>query len=108
MSKISDLNDALRKNMLNPGKNKVFITTGVSVLPIIDKMRILKKIIDFNDFNKGNDPHGEHDFGRIEHNGLDYFFKIDYYDNEMTCGSDDPSNPDIATRVLTIMRADEY
>lgn len=108
MSKISDLNDALRKNPLTPGKNKVFITTGVSVLPPMDKMLILKKIINFNDFNEGNDPYGEHDFGCIEHHGLNYFFKIDYYDNSMTCGSDDASNPDITIRVLTIMRADEH
>lgn len=108
MTKIAELNDNLRRNLFNPGKNKVVITSGVATLSFIDRVGLLKKVIDFNNFNADNDPYKEHDFGCIEHNGINYFFKIDYYDKTMECGSDDPSNPDITTRVLTIMCSDEY
>ena len=108
MSKIAKLNDKLRKNMFNPGKNKVVITSGVATLSLIDRMNLLKKIIEFNDFNAANYTYKEHDFGRIEHKGINYFFKIDYYDNDLIYGSEDASNEDITTRVLTIMCADEY
>lgn len=108
MNKIAELNDKLRQNLFNPGKDKVILTQGVSNLPFPEQLQILLKVKLFNNFNKGNDVYQEHDFGKIEYKGKDYFFKIDYYDTSMEYASDDPSNPDITTRVLTIMRADEY
>jgi hypothetical protein len=62
----------------------------------------------FADFSPDNDPHGEHDFGAIEQDGVRYFWKIDAYDRWMQFGSPDPADPSVTTRVLTIMRADEY
>ena len=50
----------------------------------------------------------EHDFGKVVIAGVSCFWKIDYYDHTMTYGSEDPANPDITTRVLTIMQASEY
>lgn len=108
MNNIAELNDKLRQNLFNPGKDKVILTQGVSNLPFPEQLQILLKVKLFNNFNKGNDVYQEHDFGMIEHSELKYFFKIDYYDTSMEYASDDPSNPDITTRVLTIMRADEY
>ena len=108
MTKIAELNDRLRQNIFSPGKNKVVITAGVVALSIVNRMDLFKKVSEFNNFNADNDPYQEHDFGRVEHNGVNYFFKIDYYDKTMEYGSDDPSNPDITTRVLTIMLSDEY
>lgn len=107
-NKIADLNDKLRQNLFNPGKDKVILTQGVSNLPFDEQLRILIRVKLFNNFNAGNDPYQEHDFARIEHRGINYLFKIDYYNRDMDACSDDPSNPDITTRVLTIMRADEY
>ncbi len=108
MNKIAELNDKLRQNIFNPGKDKVILTRGVSNLPFDEQLKILIKVKDFNDFTPDNNPWGENDFGKLEHNNTDYFWKIDYYNRDMDAGSDDPSNPDITTRVLTIMRADEY
>ena len=107
-NKIAELNDKLRQNIFHSGKDKVVLAHEFSLLPFDEQLRILTKVKEFKDFNEGNNPYGERDFGKIEHNGEDYFFKIDYYNLDMDACSDDASNPDITIRVLTIMRADEY
>ena len=108
MNKIAELNDKCRQQMFTNGHNKIVMTVGVSALPLVEQMCIIKKIRTFNNFNRGNDPYNEHDFGRIEYNGVNYFFKIDYYDTSMECASENPADENLTIRVLTIMRADEY
>lgn len=108
MNKIAELNDKFRQQMYTNGCNKIVITIGVSFLPLIEQMCILKKVRTFDNFNEGNDRYQEHDFGKVEHNGVDYFFKIDYYDKDMKFASENPADENITTRILTIMRADEY
>ena len=63
----------------------------------------------FDAFTPDNDPHREHDFGRIDHNAERVFWKIDYYD-AAACkfGSEDLADPAKTVRVLTIMLAEEY
>ena len=56
----------------------------------------------------GNDPNGEHDFGSFEIADQKIFFKIDYYNLEMDGGSEDPADPAKTTRMLTVMKAEEY
>ena len=108
MNKIAELNDKLRRNIFHSGKDKVVLTSGFFALPFDEQLRILIKVKEFKEFNKGNNPYGERDFGRIEHNGKDYFFKIDYYDNSMQYGSDNPADETITTRVITVMLSQEY
>lgn len=55
-----------------------------------------------------NDAHGERDFGAFEFRGEKLFFKIDYYDLELTYGSEDPADASQTTRVITIMLASDY
>ena len=104
-ARIRELNDAFRKTFVG---GKVLLTQGVNGLSDDDKRALLAKVRAFDDFHRDNDPHGEHDFVNVEHDGVGYFAKIDYYDSEMTMGSEDPADPDKTARVLTIMRTDEY
>ena len=108
-NKIAELNDKLRQNIFTPMEyGTIIITNGVSILPIQEQIIIMNLVKNFNSFTAGNDPYGEHDFGKVSLNGIDYFFKIVYYDNDLTYGSENPSDNSITKRVLTIMRADEY
>jgi hypothetical protein len=99
------LNDNFRTTFIG---GQVVMTQGVSELPLDTKARALMAVRSFDQFTSDNDPHHEHDFGSFEIEGETYFFKIDYYALDMDGGSEDPSDPEKTTRVLTIMRADEY
>jgi hypothetical protein len=103
--RIRELNDALRRSFTG---GKVVMTDGVAALPERDLARLLANVRSFDEFNGDNDPHGEHDFGSVQLAGQTYFFKVDYYAPDMDGGSEDPADPTKTTRVLTIMRADEY
>jgi hypothetical protein len=105
-SRIKELNDLARTAM---GVASTLVQTpGISALPPADQSRIREQVELFKDFNPSNDPHGEHDFGRIDHNGHKVFWKIDYYDKKLEFGSEHPEDPAQTTRVLTIMLAEEY
>jgi hypothetical protein len=99
------LNDNFRTTFIG---GQVVMTQGVSELPLDVKARALIAVRSFDRFTSDNDPHREHDFGSFEIEGETYFFKIDYYALDMDGGSEDPADPEKTTRVLTIMRADEY
>jgi hypothetical protein len=99
------LNDNFRTTFIG---GQVVMTQGVSELPLDTKARALMAVRSFDKFTSDNDPHREHDFGSFEIEGEVYFFKIDYYALDMDGGSEDPADPEKTTRVLTIMRADEY
>lgn len=105
--KIRALNDAFRKHPF-AGLGKVVMTQGVNMIPGGFSYKALEAVMTFDAFTKANDPHREHDFVSVEVNGHLVFGKIDYYDKDLEYGSEDPSNPDVTTRVLTIMLADEY
>ncbi|MEB3286889.1 MAG: DUF3768 domain-containing protein [Vampirovibrionales bacterium] len=104
-TKIATLNDTLRTTFIG---GKTLLTHGIQSLDQTVQAEVIGKVRMFNDFSKDNDPHGEHDFGSFKHAGQKIFWKIDYYDPTLTYGSEDPANPEITTRVLTIMLAEEY
>jgi len=99
------LHDNFRSTFIG---GQMFMTAGMSELPLDVKANVFLKVKSFSAFDKDNDPHGEHDFGSFEVAGETFFWKIDYYDCDCRGGSEDPANPDITTRVLTIMLAEEY
>ena len=103
--RIRELNDLLRSTFTG---GRVVMTDGVAALPERELAQLLERLRSFDEFTNDNDPHGEHDFGSVELAGTTYFFKVDYYALDMDGGSEDPADPTKTTRVLTIMRADEY
>src|SRR5437870_4594939 len=68
------LNDHLRTSFTG---GKVMLTAGVDALPAATKAAVLAKVQGFKAFSADNDPHGEHDFVNIEHEGTTFFAKID-------------------------------
>ena len=99
------LNDNFRSTFVG---GRVVMTSAVSELPPEVMAKAFLQVQRFAQFDASNDPHGEHDFGSFEVAGEKFFWKIDYYDHGMMFGSEDPSDPEKTTRVLTIMFADEY
>ncbi len=105
--KIATLNDELRTTF-SMSKGRVVTTPGVGNLPIEDQIKIYSLVKSFDGFSPENDPYGERDFGKVEHNGQKVFWKIDYYDRNQQCHSGDAADPDKTVRVLTVMMAHEY
>jgi hypothetical protein len=105
IERIRELNDDFRRTFVG---GAVMITAGVEAMPDEQRRALLQKVRAFDTFTEDNDPHGEHDFGAVDEGGLRCFWKIDYYDRATEFGSPDPADPAVTTRVVTIMRADEY
>ncbi|WP_316356889.1 DUF3768 domain-containing protein [Devosia sp.] len=106
VSRIAALNDQLRTTFCG---GEIMITGGVASLDEVNRALVLASVQSFAEFSLENDPYGERDFGAIDLPELEkVFWKIDYYDPKLEFGSEDPSNPGVTRRVLTIMLASEY
>ena len=109
MQSIATLNDRFRKTIFfRPlRRGKLVLTSGVGNLPDENLKKVARAIINQNEFEEGNDPHGEHDFGVVALEGLPKcYWKIDYYsDASMRYGTENLKN---AYRVLIVMLAEEY
>ena len=105
MTDIKTLNDNFRKTFTG---GRVLLTAGIDSMPKDDVAQILSLVRNFDNFMPDNDPYGEHDFGAFDYKGNKIFWKIDYYDLNYRFMSENPADPTITNRVLTIMLAEEY
>lgn len=105
MTDVKTLNDKLRKHLIG---GKIVLTQGINAKTYEEVAEIMLKIRDFDNFTPDNDPYNEHDFGSFDYKGKKIFWKIDYYDKNYQYLSENPSNPNITNRVMTIMLASEY
>ena len=103
--RIRELNDAFRTTFAG---GRVLITQGVEGRGEAFVEAACQAVKAFDAFTPKNDPHGEHDFGSLTIAGQKLYFKIDYYDAAMAFGSEDPTDPEQTTRVLTILLPEEY
>lgn len=106
VQKIAALNDIARTAM--GIASRLIQTDGFNALDPALQSRFREEVEKFKDFNPGNDPHGERDFGSITLEGIKIFWKIDYYDRNYEYGSEHPEDPSQTRRVLTLMLAEEY
>lgn len=107
-ARIATLNDAARKGLTGCVR---MLTVGVRALDPYTRSLVLAKVRNFSEFHPGNDPYGEHDFGKVSYEGTSVYFKMDYYDKAtfpQSGLSPDPADPDVTERVLTIMLCEEY
>lgn len=118
--RIALLNDLAREG-IGTACN-LLVTVGILALPYDDQSRIKALVKSYNGFDSENDPYGERDFGVIyqcaDHSWTwerprfgereRVFWKIDYLDWDTAQASEDPADPFVTARVLTIMLAEEY
>ena len=102
---IARLNDQLRKQGVG---GSVVVTRGVAELEGFDGRSLAVALAEYAAFDADNDPHGERDFGDLTLFDTDLLWKIDYYDADLKYGSNDPTDPSITKRVLTVMIAGEW
>lgn len=121
-ARIARLNDMARQAM--GVACAAFATVGFRSLSASDQSIVRELIETYDAFDEDCDPHGERDFGcvyqlacgrwtterpRLRDDERErVFWKLDYYDRDLRFGSEDPANPAVTRRVLTIMLADEY
>ena len=102
---IAKLNDLARSAM--GIASQVVVSDGVSGLSAEDLADVRHKIETYNGFMPGNDPHGERNSGSFSYAGETIIWKIDYQNLTLDGESDDPADPKVTTRVLTIMMASD-
>lgn len=104
--RIAELNDQFRRHGIG---GRVMMTAGVAARNDAARESVVEAMRWFDSFDADNDPHGEHDCASFDVDGTSYMFKIDYYDSasDYTMGSDDPSDTQKTSRVLTLMLASE-
>ena len=99
------LNDRFRQGDRSLGEYK--LSRQVLALPKHKQKQLFKELQEFSDFNPQNDPSGDRSRGEIVMDNFTYIWKIDYLDTTMTMVSDDPADPSVTTRVLSIIRTGE-
>ena len=105
MIDVKTLNDTFRQTFTG---GRVMLTAGINSKSQDDIAKILSEVRQFNHFTEANDPYNEHDFGSFDYKGEKIFWKIDYYDKNYQYLSEDPANPNLTNRVMTVMLASEY
>lgn len=103
---IAALNDQFRQGDTSLGL--WVTTTGVDNLSADCQQCLMQAVREYKDFTENNDPYGEHDFGVINWEEMEYFWEIICYDKGLQHLSPYPENPNFTTRVLTLMLAEEY
>ena len=102
---IARLNDKLRTTGTG---GTIMITQNVKRITGFDAATLAAVLANYEEFGPSSDPHRERDFGCLTLWRYDLLWKVDYYDSAAQFGSDDPTNPEVTHRVLTVMLASDW
>ena len=105
MNDIAKLNDDFRKSFIG---GEVLLSAGIAAMSSEDKANIVALVQNFYNFTPDNNPYSENDFGTFDYKDEKILWKIDYYDLNNQYHSENPANPDITNRILTIMTVYEF
>ena len=103
--KIRQLNDSFRRTFIG---GDVVLTRGIRMKSEKEVAEILERVRTFKDFTPANNPYSENDSASFDYKGERIIWKIDYYDKNYRYMSENPADPTITNRLLTIMTASEY
>lgn len=104
---IGELNDRFRQGDMSLGI--YWMTPEVRALTFEQQDELLQLVRDSNWFSDNcNEPDYERNFGRVTLDRKVYCWQIDYKDPSLTQASEDPANPNVTKRTMTLMREDEY
>ena len=84
------------------------VTSGVMAVKGYCRSILTSALANYGGFDEDNDPHGERDMGHFVLFDTDLYFKIDYYEQDLKFGSDDPADASITHRILTIMTKADF
>ena len=104
-------NDSFRAGLIVGGcplPGTVVVTAGVRAMGRDFVTDATLAVAFDGDFSEDNDPWGDHSFGVVTVGGERLYWKIDYYDTALEHGSNDPGDPALTHRVLTILFPSEY
>lgn len=104
-------NDEMRELILTgsvEAYGTIAVTLGVANRGELFVRKAAEAVAGFEAFDVNNDSHLEHDFGAFTINGELLFFKIGYFNSDLSAHSPDKSSMAVTHRVLTIMLSSEY
>ena len=102
---IARLNDQLRKSGVG---GTIVITRNVRGLEGLNAPELATAVANYDGFDEDNNPHGERDMGHFVLFDTDLYFKIDYFEQDLKFGSDDPTDASLTHRILTIMTKADF
>lgn len=105
LRRAAKLNDEFRAA---PSGRRLVMTAGIACLDRKTRLRVIEAVQNYSSFTLENDPLGERNLGFFRLGDQGFFWRIDYYDPTYRRHSDDPSDPTLTIRVMTLMLAEEY
>lgn len=93
--------------LITPGLNELADAGARGGAPGALDRALFDQIRSHADWDRGDDPYGEHDFGAFTYAGMKCLWKIDYFENAHCQYGALPAEGPVF-RVMTVMLAEEY
>lgn len=108
LTQVAELNDRFRKGDFSLGM--LSMSPKVEALSNQEKQTLLQAVGKVDNFieTKATNSSKLHEFGLVTHHETEYIWEIDYCDKQLKSISPNPADPNCTSRILTLMRIDEF